>query len=91
VLAGKSSVTMQLYPLSQVNPPIALGKQNRMAKDRPRKGSKMPYPETAFDPVSAALQQLHQAVASEELPEDFLRILEDIDAKIAAAKPAAKQ
>ena len=45
----------------------------------------MPNADTAFDPVSAALQQLHQAVASEELPVDFLRILDDIDAKIAAA------
>ena len=43
---------------------------------------------TAFDPVSAALQQLHQAVASEQMPEDFLRILEEIDAKIAAVKPS---
>lgn len=51
----------------------------------------MPHTDTAFDPVSAALQQLHQAVASEELPEEFLRILEEIDAKIAAATPAAKQ
>lgn len=42
--------------------------------------------DTAFDPVSAALQQLHHAVASEELPDDFLRILDEIDAKIAAAK-----
>jgi hypothetical protein len=82
---------MQLYPLSQVNPAIALGKQDKMAKDLPRKGSKMPRANTAFDPVSAALQQLHQAVASEELPEDFLRILNDIDAKIAAAAPDAKQ
>lgn len=41
---------------------------------------------SAFDSVSAALQQLHQAVASEALPDDFLRILEDIDAKIAATR-----
>lgn len=46
---------------------------------------------TAFDPVTAALQQLHQAVANEEVPDDFLRILDEIDAKIAAAKPATKQ
>ncbi len=51
----------------------------------------MPEAATAFDPVSAALQQLHQAVASEEVPEDFLRILEDIDAKIAAAKIGSRQ
>ena len=50
----------------------------------------MPHADTAFDPVSAALLQLHQAVASEELPDDFLRILEEIDAKIAAVKPAGK-
>jgi len=67
-----------------------------MAKDPPRKGSQnkgllMPDAATAFDPVSAALQQLHQAVASEEVPDDFLRILEEIDARIAAAKPAADQ
>ena len=47
--------------------------------------------DTAFDPVAAALQQLHQAVASEALPDDFLRILNEIDAKIAAAKPADSQ
>jgi hypothetical protein len=62
-----------------------------MAKDLPRKGTKMPHIDTAFDPVAAALQQLHQAVASEELPEEFLRILEEIDAKIAAVNPVAKQ
>jgi hypothetical protein len=84
-------MAVQLFPLSQVNLPIAFRKQDRMPESRPRKGSKMPQAETAFDPVSAALQQLHKAVASEELPEDFLRILEEIDAKIAAARPAAKQ
>ncbi len=49
----------------------------------------MPDTDAAFDPVSAALQQLHQAVASEEVPEDFMRILAEIDAKIAAAKSAS--
>lgn len=39
-----------------------------------------------FDPVSAALKQMHDAVASEPVPEDFMRILDEIDAKIAAAK-----
>ena len=58
-----------------------------MAKDQLSKGRKMLRAATAFDPVSAALQQLHQAVASEQMPEDFLRILEEIDAKIAAVKP----
>ncbi len=59
-----------------------------MAQDLPTKARKATRVDTAFDPVSAALQQLHQAVASEEMPEDFLRILNDIDAKIAAATPS---
>jgi hypothetical protein len=62
-----------------------------MAKDTPPKEAKMPEAETAFDPVAAALKQLHQAVASEALPDDFLRILDEIDAKIAATKPAVKK
>ena len=57
-----------------------------MARPERPKGNKMHAVEPAFDPVAAALKQLHQAVASEPLPEDFLRILDDIDAKIAAAK-----
>lgn len=56
-----------------------------MADDRPTKGNRMRQADTAFDPVSAALQQLHIAVASEELPDDFLKILDEIDATIMAA------
>lgn len=35
------------------------------------------------DPIAAALKQMHDAVASEELPDDFLRLLDEIDDKIA--------
>ncbi len=38
------------------------------------------------DPIAAALKQMHDAVASEELPDDFLRLLAEIDTKIAAKK-----
>jgi hypothetical protein len=58
-----------------------------MAKLNDSKGSPMPADvSTAFDPVEAALKQMHEAVSTEAVPDDFLRILEDIDAKIAAAK-----
>lgn len=57
-----------------------------MVKNELKKGTRMPRVNLAFDPVSAALMQLHQAVASEEVPDEFLKILDDIDAKIAAAK-----
>lgn len=42
--------------------------------------------EITADPVATALQQLQLAVASEDLPEDFMKILDEIDAKIAAAR-----
>jgi predicted transcriptional regulator len=54
-------------------------------KNKP-KGRKMHEIDTAFDPVAAALKQMHEAVANEAVPDDFLRILEEIDAKIAAGK-----
>ena len=57
-----------------------------MAKKITPKDKKMNYVETSFDPVSAALQQMHDAVANEPLPDDFLRLLDEIDAKIAANK-----
>ncbi len=38
------------------------------------------------DPIAAALKQMHDAVASEELPDDFLRLLDEIDTKIASNK-----
>ena len=57
-----------------------------MAKSVPPKDVKMNQVDTRFDPVSAALKQLHEAVAAEQVPEDFLRILDEIDAKIAARK-----
>lgn len=36
------------------------------------------------DPIAAALRQMHDQVASEDLPDDFLRLLDEIDSKIAA-------
>lgn len=56
-----------------------------MADDQSKRAGRMRQSDTAFDPISAALQQLHHAVASEALPDDFLKILDEIDAKIAAA------
>ena len=35
------------------------------------------------DPIAAALKQMHDNVTNEELPDDFLRLLDEIDNKIA--------
>lgn len=55
----------------------AMAKANRPGNHREDSGS---------DPIAAALKQLHDAVASEDLPDDFLRLLDDIDTKIASKK-----
>lgn len=36
-------------------------------------------PELAFDPIAAALRQLHDTIASEEIPDDFLDLLDQLD------------
>jgi Anti-sigma factor NepR len=40
----------------------------------------------ALDPVTAALRQMHDEIASEPIPEDFLALLDKIDAKMSATK-----
>ena len=57
-----------------------LAEQHTMAKAK-----KPQYQELGIgnDPIAAALKQMHDAVANEELPDDFLRLLDEIDNKIA--------
>jgi hypothetical protein len=37
-------------------------------------------PATAFDPIAAALQQIHSKVTDEAIPDDFMRLLDQFDA-----------
>lgn len=39
-----------------------------------------------FDPLTAALRQMHDSVANEPIPDDFLDLLDMIDAKMSASK-----
>lgn len=36
-------------------------------------------PELAFDPIEAALRQLHESFAAENIPDDFLDLLDQLD------------
>lgn len=38
-------------------------------------------PAMAFDPIAAALQQIHSKVTDEEIPDDFMRLLDQFDAE----------
>lgn len=40
----------------------------------------------AFDPITAALRQMHNEFASEPIPDDFMDLLDRIDKRFAASK-----
>lgn len=76
------SVTSQQTSLTLIgqNGKDALAEQQAMVK------AKKPYlqdDDAGDDPIGIALRQMHDAVASEALPDDFLRLLDEIDSKIA--------
>ncbi|MFN3618979.1 NepR family anti-sigma factor [Sphingorhabdus sp.] len=39
-----------------------------------------------FDSLTAALRQMHDSITNEPVPEDFLDLLDQIDAKFSASK-----
>lgn len=43
-----------------------------------RKGRRSPA--TSFDPITAALREIHSKVADEAIPDDFMRLLDQFDA-----------
>jgi len=40
----------------------------------------------AFDPIAAALRQMHDKVTQEDIPDDFLRLLDEIDERAGRGK-----
>ncbi len=42
-----------------------------------------------FDPITAALRQMHDDIANEPIPADFLALLDQIDAKMTALKKSS--
>ena len=45
------------------------------------KAGKLAAVNAAFDPVEAALRQLYDNVASEAIPDDFLKLLDELEQK----------
>lgn len=43
--------------------------------------------DVAFDPIAAALRQMHDKVAQEDIPDDFLRLLDEIDERASRGNP----
>jgi hypothetical protein len=55
-------------------------------KSKRRAGSVIGTEDPAFDPITAALRQMHDSIANEPVPDDFLDLLDKIDAKFSASK-----
>lgn len=76
----------------QTSPSIGgLDSKNVLAEQQAMAKAKKPElydQDSGNDPIAAALKQMHDAVANEDLPDDFLRLLDEIDIKIAAKNEA---
>ena len=60
---------------------LAQLEQQKMAGDNRGSGQKRRGKVgLAFDPIAAALRQMHEDVASEAIPDDFMRLLDQIEA-----------
>jgi Anti-sigma factor NepR len=51
-------------------------------KSRPKPMRFVNAVEPEFDPISAALRQMHEGVAQEAVPDEFLKLLDQLDAKM---------
>ncbi len=63
------------------------GKRRKQISGNPGGNPGRAAPELAFDPIEAALRQLHDDVAAEGIPDDFMRLLDRLDDAPARRKP----
>jgi len=61
--------------------------------DKPKSGKADPKPmsfvnavDPEFDPIAAALRQMHDGIAQEPVPDDFLKLLDQLDDRLADKK-----
>jgi hypothetical protein len=60
--------------------------ERNMSKSKKRETKPMRFVNAVdpdFDPISAALRQMHEGVASEPVPDEFLLLLDQLDARMA--------
>jgi hypothetical protein len=54
----------------------------------PDEGARRKRPDMAFDPVAAALRQMHDEVAKEAVPDEFNDLLDRLAARFEERKPS---
>lgn len=77
-------MNISLHPFSAESPLV------KSRKDRPNSSRFVNSAEPEFDPIAAALRQMHDGVAKEPVPDDFLKLLDQLDERLAEkdAKPS---
>ncbi len=68
--------------------PVAMHMELRVMAGRKQEAEKKSFRKVglAFDPIAAALRQMHDDVASEDIPDDFMKLLDEIDDRVKARK-----
>lgn len=63
------------------------GVKKGVSESMTRKDKRKPVQivENKADPINAALRRLHESIASEPIPDDFLRLIDELEEK--ARKP----
>jgi Anti-sigma factor NepR len=72
--------------LRRLIPPKLFMVERNMSKSKKRETKPMRFVNAVdpdFDPISAALRQMHEGVASEPVPDEFLLLLDQLDARMA--------
>lgn len=59
------------------------GVEKGVSESMPRKDKRKPVQvaDLEADPINAALRRLHDSIASEPIPEDFLRLIDELEKK----------
>ena len=71
-----------IFPSAWTNGEGQLG-SSKNGRKAGKKGDAM---DPQFDSLTAALRQMHDSIANEPVPDDFLDLLDKIDAKMSASK-----
>ncbi len=74
--------------LSEAHKAWGNGEEHRVGDMKGKRGSNPAVSDMDpdFDSLTAALRQMHDSIASEPIPDDFLDLLDKIDAKMMASK-----
>lgn len=75
-----------------MSPEVPLSKSDapKSGKADPKRMRFVNAVDPEFDPIAAALRQMHDGIAQEPVPDDFLRLLDQLDERLTEKKAPSK-